>query len=400
LATPIPATLDSTALTRRLAELAGEERGVQVEFLLHLDEFDRRRAWVELGFPSLWEYALRALHLREGAARRRITAMRLVRRFPLLVDTLRDGRLCLSTVGLLGPVLTDDNLRELVEAAAFKTKAEVERLVAGIAPRAPPKEGIRKLPARAPVAEATVALPLTSSPTSDATPAPALPALEPEGYHPAPAADAVSAAAPRMRPALHPVAADTYSLRVTLDAAFKAQIDELTALLGHKLPNGDVGAVLRVAVQCAIEKYGKRRGAKDVRQRAPAAAQVTGSDAGPEHTQRASQRVAIPAAVRREVWKRDGGQCTFRGEDGQRCPARARLEFDHVIPVALGGESTMDNLRIACTAHNVAYAERVFGREHMARFRRDPGAASPGESARCAHRAMPREPAPPTLPGM
>jgi hypothetical protein len=34
-----PASLDSTALSRRLGELAGHERKVQAEFLLHLEEY-------------------------------------------------------------------------------------------------------------------------------------------------------------------------------------------------------------------------------------------------------------------------------------------------------------------------------------------------------------------------
>lgn len=89
---PAPASLDPTALSRRLGELAGHERELQVEFLLHLEEFDRRRAWAEAGYPSLWEYLLRVLHLREGAAGRRIAAMRVLRRFPALGDALRDGR--------------------------------------------------------------------------------------------------------------------------------------------------------------------------------------------------------------------------------------------------------------------------------------------------------------------
>jgi hypothetical protein len=33
-------------------------------------------------------------------------------------------------------------------------------------------------------------------------------------------------------------------LHLTLDASFKAELDELTALLGHEVPNGDLRAVL------------------------------------------------------------------------------------------------------------------------------------------------------------
>jgi hypothetical protein len=69
-----PSSLDSAALAGRLRDLAGDERNVPVDFLLHLDEFDRRRAYLEVGYGSLWEYCLRALHLREGAAGRRIAS--------------------------------------------------------------------------------------------------------------------------------------------------------------------------------------------------------------------------------------------------------------------------------------------------------------------------------------
>ena len=105
----VPSSLDSHTLARCLCELVGDERSIQVEFLLHLDEFDRRRAYLEAGFGSLWEYCLRSLHLREGAAGRRIGAMKVLRRFPKLEAALRDGRVCLSTVSLLGPILTDAN---------------------------------------------------------------------------------------------------------------------------------------------------------------------------------------------------------------------------------------------------------------------------------------------------
>src|SRR6266702_192687 len=160
-----PSALSPDALARRLADLARDERAVQVEFLLHLDEFDRRRAWAEAGHPSLWDYLLRVLHLREGAAYRRIAAMKVLRRLPRLAGALRDGRLCLSTAALLGPVLTAENADDLLGRAGFGTKAEVERIVAGIAPRAAPRDGVRKLPDRREPRQAA-AVPLFVSPVA------------------------------------------------------------------------------------------------------------------------------------------------------------------------------------------------------------------------------------------
>src|SRR5690242_1406146 len=141
-----PVSLDSVQLSRRLGELAGHERKVQVEFLLHLEEYDRRRAWAEAGYPSLWEWCLRVLHLREGAAGRRIAAMRVLRRLPGLTEPLRDGRLSLSTAAVLGPVLTEANWAELVGRAAYMTKTGTEQLVASLQPRRAPREGLRRLP--------------------------------------------------------------------------------------------------------------------------------------------------------------------------------------------------------------------------------------------------------------
>ncbi|HZZ85000.1 MAG TPA: hypothetical protein VFE30_10720 [Anaeromyxobacteraceae bacterium] len=269
-------SLDSAALARRLGELAGEERQVQADFLLHLDAFDRRRGYLDAGYTSLWEFCQKALHLREGAAGRRIAAMRVLRRFPALASALREGRLCLSTLGLLGPVLTEENVEEVLARAAFRTRAEVDRLVASLQPRAAPKDGIRRvvrngqsllspelsIPAR--VGTSVAAAPALGTPTSHLGAAlePATPA--PPGASDPPVTFAGSAPAPAPvpgRPELRPVSEESYSLRVTLDAAFKDDLDQFRQLLSHKVPNGDLSAVLREAVRCGIEKHGKRRGA-------------------------------------------------------------------------------------------------------------------------------------------
>lgn len=75
----------------------------------------------------------------------------------------------------------------------------------------------------------------------------------------------------------------------------------------------------------------------------------------------------IPRATRREVFARDGEQCTYVGIGGDRCPGRGYLELDHVHPKALGGGDTAANLRVRCRAHNQMYAEQVFGRAHIER---------------------------------
>ncbi len=374
----VPSSLNSHMLARRLCELAGDERNVQVEFLRHLDEFDRRRAYLEAGFGSLWEYCLTSLHLREGAAGRRIGAMKVLRRFPKLEGALRDGRLCLSTVALLGPILTEDNLDDLVSRAAYRTKAEVEHLVATVQPRVAPREGIRRLPAPAPAA--STAAPSSSAPAPAATGTLAAPASATVPALALAVTAPAETSAPRepnpepvrSRAEVRPISEDQWSLRATIDAACKEELETLKALLSHKVPDGDLGAVLREAIRCGIEKHRNRKGAT-----APAQERRSKAEAGGSR---------IPAAVRREVWKRDGGSCAWIGDDGRRCGSRWQLEIDHILPLALGGSSTADNLRLTCRAHNMLHAEHVYGRAHMDRYRT--GAVTIARDSEGADRAV------------
>ena len=63
---------------------------------------------------------------------------------------------------------------------------------------------------------------------------------------------------------------------------------------------------------------------------------------------------------------RDGEQCTFFDEAGQRCPQRGYLELDRVEARALGGTNAASNLRVRCRAHNRLAAEEVFGKAYVA----------------------------------
>jgi 5-methylcytosine-specific restriction endonuclease McrA len=69
--------------------------------------------------------------------------------------------------------------------------------------------------------------------------------------------------------------------------------------------------------------------------------------------------------VKRAVWQRDVGRCAYVSTDGRRCSARARLEFDHAVPIARGGTARPENMRLLCRAHNQFEAQRAFGKTFM-----------------------------------
>jgi hypothetical protein len=73
----------------------------------------------------------------------------------------------------------------------------------------------------------------------------------------------------------------------------------------------------------------------------------------------------IPAEVRRRVWQRDGGQCTFVGSEGNRCEERRFLQIEHRRPYARGGPSTVENCCLLCAGHNQFRARESFGETFM-----------------------------------
>jgi 5-methylcytosine-specific restriction endonuclease McrA len=131
-------------------------------------------------------------------------------------------------------------------------------------------------------------------------------------------------------------------------------------LLSHRVPSGDLAQVLDRVLDLAIGQLDRQKFAATSR---------------PHRPRSTKSRRHVPAHVKREVWERDGGQCTFVGSRGRRCTARTLLEFDHIEPVARGGQATVTGMRLRCRAHNQYAAEQAFGTEFMSHKRHEAGAA-------------------------
>jgi hypothetical protein len=159
------------------------------------------------------------------------------------------------------------------------------------------------------------------------------------------------------RPRVAPLSPQRFGLQLTMDQATHDKLCYAQALLGHSVPSGDIARVFGRALDALIGELEKTKFAATSRPR--------------RRPRRATAARTIPAAVKRAVWERDQGQCSFVSESGQRCPARTRLEFDHLDPVARGGAATVDRVRLACRAHNQYEAECVFGTEFMQQKRQE-----------------------------
>lgn len=305
--------LPSHALTARLYELRKQERTLLVEFLEYLAELDRRRLYLELGFSSTFAYLTEHLGYTGSAAFRRMTAARLATSFPVVLDYLGDGRLCLTTLVELRDVLEPDRLGEILDRAAGRTEAQVRELVAALKPREPPPDLLRRLPGSKPAEPAT--LPDTAGP---AVTSPARPA-----------------------PRIEPISEELRVLRVTVGRDFVADLESVRAALSHQIPDGNLEKILHECVRRTLRACERR--------------------------QRGRGERYIPAAVRAEVWRRDQGRCTFVGTNGHRCDSTHRIEIHHIHPFAKGGGATVENLTLLCGRHNRHLADLDYGAEHMAR---------------------------------
>jgi hypothetical protein len=348
--------LPDPVLLRDLAALVAQDRATTAALLAHIAEVDARKLYLPAAHPSMFSYCVHELRLSEEAAFKRIHAARAARQFPAIFAALADGRLHLSAVVMLAPHLTLENADELLAAAAQKSKAEIEQLLALRFPRPDLPERVRQLDTE-PVGSRGLGEPQLSGEVAQHAPG------------------RVEAAAPP--PKLAPLAPERFALQLTIGQATHDKLRYAQALLGHQLPSGDLAMVLDRALDALIGQLEQRKFAAASKPRP-----------GPR---RAPAGRHIPAHVKRTVWERDGGQCTFVSNAGQRCPARARLEYDHIVPVARGGLATVAGLRLRCRAHNQFAAECMFGVGFMSGKRcaaqHAPGRVAAGSRAAAARDA-------------
>jgi 5-methylcytosine-specific restriction endonuclease McrA len=160
---------------------------------------------------------------------------------------------------------------------------------------------------------------------------------------------------------VQPLAPERYRVQFTAGAAFCDKLERLKELMRSSLPDGDLAAILEVAVTEKLERLEAKRFGST---RRPA------RSANARPATYVSHSRYIPAAVRRAVRNRDGNQCQFLGITGQRCSARRYLQFHHLDPWGCGGATSVENIVLMCRAHNALQAERDYGHRKMASYRR------------------------------
>ena len=346
--------LSDDALRRGLSGAVTQERGATAELLAHIAEFDARKLYLPAAYPSTFAYCVGELHLSEDAALKRIRAARAARNLPVIFAAVADGRLHLSAVVLLAPCLpclNDENANELIAAAAHKSRAQAELLLAERFPQPDLVSDVRAIPI---APQAAAKSECVQSHTDSLAPEPVAPSPRPQVVLPQPSAR------------ITPRSPERYAIQLTVSKETHDRLRRVQALLGHTVASRDLETVFDRALVLLEKSLERQRFAATDR---------------PGRSRQSKRPRHIPAHVKRAVWARADGQCTFVSDAGHRCEERRGVEFDHEEPVARGGTATVSHVRLRCRAHNQFEAERTFGVEFMRQKR-----AAAVEARPAAHR--------------
>ncbi|MFA6318200.1 MAG: HNH endonuclease signature motif containing protein [Elusimicrobiota bacterium] len=401
--------LSDQSLLARLESLAAESRKDLSGLLACLLETDRRKLYAPAGYPSMFAYCVGKLRFSEGETARRLHAARTAARYPEILAFLQDGSLSLTAVSLLAPHRNRKDFSELLSRAQGLSQNKLELLLAEIAPERARRDCIRylghpPLPALPPKEELFAGVPEASleggcAPAEGTFPegstcleGSAQPGEDAglngdRGPGNGAAADRsagegrclLEGAGPRPKPLVR--------FSFTADEGLLSWVERARDLLRHKYPAVNLSDIFREALDALLEKRDpSRRIARNKERGQPfektaggggnpagsaggqGAGKVDGRENGrtrgiegkedriPDRSRR------IPRWVKDKVWERDGGRCSYVSPEGRRCEGTGMLEYDHVIPWALGGLSDdPDNIRLLCWTHNQWAARMVFG---------------------------------------
>ena len=257
--------------------LVSKETEISLKVLHHLREIEKRRLFSDLGYGSLFDYAVKELGYSEPSASRRIQSARLLKDFPELEKKISEGSLTMTNVAQAAQVFKNENITDpIIKKTILK---QIENTT---------KSGCAKK-----LLEFSTPSPLPKEKQIIVSP--------------------------------------TYvSVHWNLSQETMALFEELKGQLAHR--KLDQNQMLALAFQHANENIKKEKFKINANFNTPVAKPCT--------TKR-----NIPNSVKNEVFRRDNGRCT-------RCQGTYKLEYDHIVPYAMGGESTVDNLRILCFSCN------------------------------------------------
>ena len=293
-----PRSLRDEQLRQKLLEFASQERKLHHLVLVHLHEVDRRRLYLNLGYKSLFHYCVKELKYSDSAAGRRVSASRLLKDTPEIVEKVETGELNLSNLSQAQSFFRQEEKRTgaKVDAAAKrevfqqmegKTQEQAKRILFETFPEASP-----------PVKETERPLPNNKT-----------------------------------------------AVTVIIGPELQKKLNRVKELTAHSNDNPSFAEL----VERLADDYLKH---KDPELKKPTRRFTAGRDDS-------THRKAIRVTFRNAIYKRAHSQCEHVDpKTGQRCERRYHLQIDHIIPLANGGTNDFANLQLLCRPHNLRKGAR------------------------------------------
>ena len=313
-------SLKDADLLSTTKSLVQKERAVTMEVLRHLQEISRRKLYADLKYASLFDYAVHELGYSEAAASRRIQAVYLIREIPEVATKIESGALNLSNVCQAQSFFRDMKKAEPMAALTHDQKTEVLAKLEDKSSR----EGQRIL--------------LSMSPPQ---------------------------VLPRERERI--VSEEHIEMRFIVNRQMKADLEQVRSLLGPQGGALSLAELISEMAKLSSEKLREKKFGKVRASQAPKISEPARTTALPKvahpgaGTGSLNRSRYIPSVIKHEVWHRDGGKCS-------QCASTKNIQYDHIRPFALGGGSSLSNIRLLCGSCNLRRGIVSFGPSAMRRF--------------------------------
>lgn len=301
-----------------------EERNALMQLIECLTEVHRRSLPQEMGYSSLWDFARRYLGLSEGAAQRRIAAMRVSEEFPEAKAALENGTLSLSNASKLDTFFREAKKQGVEKSAEEKRQVVEEILSSRLRDGESSSPGISQKECERRLAE-----------------------LAPE----------VNLHSEKARV----LSEDKTELKVVLDSSVVQMLDELRNLMAHQLPQATYAELIAVLADQGLQRIRKKRTGQAEATTFTAATAVPRPPSAPVQDTVTPSEVGVPTskirksvtvAKRKQCWQRADSQCEYVASSGQRCQSRYGLEIDHRLALVQGGSDDLGNLQLLCRSHH------------------------------------------------
>jgi 5-methylcytosine-specific restriction endonuclease McrA len=297
-----------------------EERSALMKVLHLLREVERDEHYLAMGHSTLFDFVTKDLGYSAGSAHRRIQSMRLLKTIPEMEERIEDGSLSLCVAAKTQSFFQQEDRKRRDEGQAklsSESKTQIVQSMCGASARE---------------CEAKLAV------------------LSPESVLP--------------REKARAVAEGKTLIQFTASDPLLAKLEKLKGLLAHQNFEGRYDRLFEILADMALKKLDpEQKPQKKLKQVEDTAVQEeTQNETELPTLEKAavtSRSRYVPAALRRAVWKRDGGRCTYRDPiTGRVCESRHALQLDHIYPYGWGGETSESNLRLRCSQHNAFTARR------------------------------------------